>query len=116
MGSFSFSKYERLLNRKDFVNLNRLGKRAHTAHFIIIFMENGLGIERIGLTASKKTGNAVKRNRIKRRIREFFRLHKRDFPQGFDVVIVAKKGADILDFWQIKEELSGPILGKKFHA
>ena len=76
MGSFSFLKKERLLNRKDFVNLNRLGKRYHTAHFNIIFRENGLGITRLGITASKKIGNSVKRNGIKRFVREFFRYHK----------------------------------------
>ena len=107
MGSFSFPKNERLLNRKDFVNLNRLGKRYHTAHFIINFKENSLGIIRLGITVSKKTGNAVTRNRIKRYIREFFRSNKTYFPQGHDIVIIAKKGAGNLDYWNCNEELSG---------
>ncbi len=104
------------MNRADFVNLNRLGKRIHTKHFTVIFMQNGLGITRLGITASKKTGNSVKRNRVKRLIREFFRLHKTYFPQGYDIVIASKKGASNLDFWKIKEELGDFILDKKFHV
>ncbi len=112
MGAFSFLKKERLLNRADFVKLNRLGKRYHTEHFVIILLENDLGYTRLGITVSKKTGNAVKRNRVKRRIREFFRLNKTHFPQGYDIVIISKKGASNLDFWRIKEELGDFILDK----
>ena len=105
MGDSSFSKYERILNRKDFVNLNRRGRRHHTAHFTVVLRENGLGITRLGITASKKTGNAVQRNRVKRRVREFFRLHKDDFPEQNDVLIIAKKDAYKLDSRQVEEEL-----------
>ena len=112
MAPFTFPKDERLLNREDFVNLNRLGRRQHTAHFTIIFMENGLGIRRVGITVNRKTGNAVKRNKLKRRIREFYRLHKSDFPEGFDIAIAAKRGAADLEFFTIKEELGESLLRK----
>lgn len=115
MGSFSFSKNKRLLNRKDFVNLNRVGERYQTAHFTLLLTQNELGITRLGITVSKKIGNAVKRNKVKRLIREFFRLYKAHFPDGCDMVIVAKKGASDLNFWEIKEELGELILDKKPH-
>jgi len=114
MGSFSFLKIERLLNRKDFVNLNHRGKRYGTKHFTVILKQNGLGITRLGTVVSKKTGNAVKRNKVKRLIREFFRLHKGYFPQGYDLIIIANKGAHDLNFWKLKEELGEIILDKKF--
>jgi len=116
MVPFTFSKDERLLNRKDFVNLNQTGKRYQATHFTVILKHNGLGITRLGVTVSKKIGNAVKRNKVKRLIREFFRLHKTHFPQSCDIVIAAKKGAYGLNFWQIKEELGEIILDKKLHA
>jgi ribonuclease P protein component len=116
MHSFSFSKEERLLNRKDFVNLNRLGEKHRTAHFTILLMQNGRGNTRLGITVTKKTGNAVTRNRVKRLIREFFRLHKTLFPQGYDIVIAAKKDAGDLDFWKIKEELGELVLDKKLRS
>jgi ribonuclease P protein component len=113
MESPLYPKNERLLNRKDFVNLNRGEKRHLTEHFTVIFKENGLGISRLGITVSKKIGKAVKRNRIKRLIREFFRLNKKIFPKGFDVVFIANKGANNLMYWRIQEELSGLIIDKK---
>ena len=114
MKGFSFPRYLRLLNFKHFVNLNRLGQRIQTAHFTLIFRQNGLGISRLGITVSKKIGNAVKRNKVKRLIRECFRLHKYDFPQGYDIVIVAKNGANGLNLWKIKEEFGEIIVDKKF--
>jgi ribonuclease P protein component len=115
MSSFSFFKKERLLNPRDYVKLNRVGKREETAHFKIIFAENGLGIRRLGITAGRKAGNSVARNRVKRLIREFFRLHKADLPQGCDILIVAKQGAHHLDYWRVREELGAFILDKELH-
>ena len=112
MGSYCFSKKERLLNRKDFVNLNRSGQKSICAHFIIYTGINGLGITRLGITASKKVGNAVKRNRAKRLIREFFRLNKQYMPRGIDILVIARKGAGDLDYKRVKEEL-GEILFNK---
>jgi len=106
MGNYSFSKNERLLKRSQFVNLNRSGKRVHGAHFVIILKENGLGITRLGVTVTKKTGCAAKRNRIKRLVREYFRLNKAHFPQGYDVVIAAKKDANKLDLRDLQRELN----------
>ena len=103
------------MNRKDFVNLNRLGNRYRTRHFTVIFKQNRLDINRLGITVGKKIGNAVKRNKVKRLIREFYRIHKDSFPQGYDIVVIAKKGADGLAYWKIKEELGEIILDKEFH-
>jgi ribonuclease P protein component len=113
MSSFSFSKKERLLNPTDYVKLNRVGRREETAHFKIIFAQNGLGVSRLGITVSRKTGNSVARNKVKRFIREYFRLHKACFPQGYDILIAAKQGARHLDYWKVKEELGAFILGKE---
>lgn len=113
MANFSFPKTERLLNRADFVNLNRSGKRCHSEHFLLIFKENGLGITRLGITASRKMGNAVKRNRVKRLTREFFRLKKPHLPQGYDIVIVAKKGASYCSLRKVEVEIGEIIFDKK---
>lgn len=114
MISFSFPKSERLLNRTDFVNLNRSGERYRTKHFTIIAKKNGLEITRLGITVSKKTGNAVKRNKVKRLVREYFRLHQSEFPPGYDIVFIAKTGVEGLMYCHMKEELGEIIVDKKF--
>ncbi|MBW1780634.1 MAG: ribonuclease P protein component [Deltaproteobacteria bacterium] len=101
------------MNRADFVNLNRWGKRQHTRHFVVITKQNGLGITRLGVTVSKKAGNAVKRNRVKRLIREFFRLNNSKIPQGYDIVVAAKKDASYLDLWKTEEELKEVFFKKE---
>ncbi|MBN2419178.1 MAG: ribonuclease P protein component [Deltaproteobacteria bacterium] len=112
MKRYSFPKRERLLNRKDFVNLNRLGKRYHTKHFLVIVKENETGINRLGVTVTKKIGNAVKRNRVKRLAREFFRLNRHHFSTGCDIVIIGKINSFLLNYTEIKEELGEIILNK----
>ncbi|RLB44360.1 MAG: ribonuclease P protein component [Deltaproteobacteria bacterium] len=107
--SQSLSKKERLLNRSDFVNLNRSGERLTTEHFVVLTKPNGLGIRRVGITVTRKTANAVRRNRIKRLIREFFRLNKAKLPQGHDFVFIARKDASRLTLSRITEEL-GAVL------
>jgi ribonuclease P protein component len=115
MKSFSFPKKERLLNRGDFVNLNRSGKRHHTRHFVVVFKENEIDTTRLGITVSKKIANAAKRNKAKRLIREYFRLNKATLPKGYDIVIAAKQDASHLDLWKIEKELGEVISEKKFH-
>ena len=69
----------------------------------------------MGVAIGKNTGNAVKRNRVKRLAREFFRLHRLYFPQGYDIVIAAKKDASYLDFQELKKEI-GIISDSKFRV
>ena len=105
---------EKILNRADFVKLNRSGKRLYTKHFTLSIKQNGQGVTRLGVTVSKKTGNAVKRNRTKRLIREFFRFNKAYLPQGYDIVVAAKKDASYLDLRKTKKELAEIFIDKSF--
>ena len=65
----------------------------HSRHFVILLHPNQLPHPRLGVTVSKKVGNAVVRNSIRRRVKEIFRLHKSWFPAGQDIVIIAKRRA-----------------------
>ncbi len=68
--------------------------------------ENDLQRPRLGVIATKRLGKAVRRNRVKRLLREFFRHHKGILPPR-DIVIIAKKGAAHLRYADVVAELAG---------
>lgn len=105
MSRFSFRKEDRLLNRSHFLRLAKDGKRIHANHFLVIYAGNRFERSRLGSTVSKKVGKAVKRNRIKRLVREYFRLNRDKLPGTLDLNIIAKKGAADLPSWQVNQTL-----------
>jgi len=90
---FSFTKADRILKRQDFIQLARRGQKTQNQHFIAKFYLNDFGLPRLGITVTRKVGNAATRNRIKRLTREYFRLNRHDVKGSWDINIIAKKKA-----------------------
>ena len=90
---FTFKKADRILKRSEFVHLSRHGRKLQNDVFIVVVLPGRTDRSRLGITVTRKVGKAVKRNRIKRLVREFFR--RREFQQTgvWDINIIAKKGA-----------------------
>jgi len=103
-GSARFPKAARLRHRQEFLRAQAQGKRFHTRHFGVTLAPMAEGHPRLGLVATRRLGKAVRRNRVKRLLREFFRRHRTTLP-AFDLVIMAKKGSAALEYHQVEEEL-----------
>ena len=81
----------RLKNSNDFRKLYRRGKTAAHPVIAVYCRGNGRRENRVGVAVSVKLGNAVWRNRVKRRLREVYRLHEDRFLPGQDVIFVGRK-------------------------
>ena len=83
--------YTEILNdNKDFLALYKKGRYAASKYSVIYVRPNGRPFNRLGITAGKKVGNAVCRNRAKRLIRLAYRNAEAELPVGMDIVIVAR--------------------------
>jgi ribonuclease P protein component len=102
----SYRKSERITNRSNYRAIYDKGAWSSSQHFTRIICSNDKGTKRLGITVTKKAGNAVKRNRIKRLIREFFRLNKALFPAGQDIVVMAKRDMPPLTYQDACRELT----------
>lgn len=85
-----FSTEERLRTDREFREVVRKGERLTTSHYTVYRDSLGGGKRQVGVSAGKRAGGAVARNRTKRLLREFYRLHKDAFPAGTRTAIVVR--------------------------
>jgi len=97
---------ERLRQRADYLRCYRTGRRRHGALALVYFAPNQLGHPRLGITASRKVGAAVVRQRLKRRIREIYRRwNDRGTLPSLDLVVHLKTEAGTASFDTLQTEL-----------
>jgi ribonuclease P protein component len=89
-----FHKQEHLRRPADFQRVYDRRRSASDEWLIVYACENGLPYLRLGLSVSRKVGNAVRRNRLRRLFREAFRLTRQEMPTGLDLVLIPRKKED----------------------
>lgn len=88
--NFRFTKAERLTLKKEFERVFHDGKIFKNDTVVLYVIPNGLHHSRLGLVVSKKVGNAVRRNRAKRLLREAYRLNKYLLTKHVDIIAIPR--------------------------
>jgi ribonuclease P protein component len=100
-----FPRASRLVRRAEYDAVYREGRRRSSREFTLFLRPNGLASSRFGWSIKKALGNAVRRNRIRRRLREIVRLHRQEIAPGWDIVIHPRSSAATQEFSALQAEL-----------
>ncbi|MGH9432356.1 MAG: ribonuclease P protein component [Terriglobia bacterium] len=102
---YSFPKGLRLLKRPEFRRVYEEGRRESARLCTIFIRSNGLPQTRLGITTPSALGGAVVRNRIKRRLREVFRLNQARIAAGWDIVLNPRPKVATMPFESLTREM-----------
>jgi ribonuclease P protein component len=108
-----FPASERLRTDREFREVVRKGARVYTTHYTVYRDSLGKGKRQVGISAGKRAGGSVARNRAKRLLREFYRMHKCVFPIGTRTAIVVRKPPEGAVFSTVCEELL-PVIQRRW--
>jgi ribonuclease P protein component len=97
---------ESLRLNRDFKRVYARGRNAVSGLLALYAKPNRLAVARLGLTVGAKLGGAVQRNKVRRRLKEAYRLHEREFISGVDIVIVARVKAGQATYAELERDLS----------
>lgn len=89
----------------EFVRIYKKGKFYAGKYITLYILKNNYGMNRLGITANKKVGKSVRRNRVKRLIRESYRFYEDFIAEGFDMVVVARSNEVLPEYSDISREM-----------
>ena len=84
-----------------FRRLYAKGKSAAAPALVVYFRKNGARLNRVGVTVTSKLGKAVQRNRVRRRLREIYRLNEDRLRPGLDIILVARTRARFVSYAEL---------------
>lgn len=104
-GTYMYKK-NRLSLREDFQKVYKFGKSTANQQFVVYQLLKPSQLElRLGVSVSKKLGNAVVRNRLRRMMKEIVRLHLSELENKFDIIILARKPSSEMDYVAMEKSL-----------
>lgn len=92
-----------LKKNHEFKRLYSKGRTTVTPYMVIYSRKTKTGHNRIGITVTKKLGKAVHRNRVRRRLKEIYRVNEDKFAVGYDIVAVARVSSRFAEFKQLEQ-------------
>ncbi len=98
-------KKYRLRKNIEFKRVYNKGKNYWNRNLILYVRKNGLEETRLGITITKKIGNAVTRNKIRRRMKEIYRLNHHRVKNGYDLIFIPKKNVVDLSYIELENSL-----------
>lgn len=96
---------ESLKKNQDFQKVYKNSKSYANKYLVMYILENGLDRNRLGISVSKKVGNSVVRHRLKRLVKESYRLNESVFQDGLDIVVVVRTTAKDRTYKEIESAL-----------
>ena len=94
-----------LKKNHEFKRLYNKGKNAASKCVVVYQRRNGSSQNRLGITVSTKLGGAVQRNRIRRRLKEIYRLNEKSVSAGYDIVIVARMRSRFAEYKELESSV-----------
>ncbi len=119
VGVGRFPSSQRVRKRAEFLRIQDGGQRVSTPRFVLILSASVVpGAPRLGITASRRVGNAVVRSRAKRLLREAFRATRELWPAGIDLVVIVKRAPGEAKLDSVVAELfaARPQIEKRLRA
>ena len=101
-----FNETERLRKDSDFRRVYKHGKSFANRYLVMYIMRNNLEYNRVGISVSKKVGKAIVRNKVKRKIRESFRLDvDGKIKSGYDIVFIARVAINDVQYNEVNKSM-----------
>ena len=105
------SPYEKIRKRSEYLEVQSIGRRFGQPRLLIMYTPSncgqGTGKNKFGITVSRRVGNAVVRNRVKRRIREVIRHHSASLCGSWKIVVIARTRASNASFHSLEKDFLG---------
>ncbi|GFN37115.1 ribonuclease P protein component [Tepidimicrobium xylanilyticum] len=98
-------KKNKLRKNVDFLRVYKNGKSYGNRNLVLYVLKNGLDYSRFGFSVSKKIGNSVVRNKVKRRLKEIVRKSLYNIENGYDIILIPKKSVIDLEFNILEESV-----------